>query len=215
MYLTLVPSRLHCPPFSRNSRKNLGNLMQLYVLRRNIPNRCSIFTSLNTKSLFAVSLKAPHARIDFPTILQKPFFAQAARHKSLLLVCTKSLALRCSCSPKRERPNKVTSSKKRKMSSDNVGIRLPSGLPMKKVCTTFRVPSVRMCQPVCVDVPSDTEAVLGGSMKLTCISCLRREEIKAKTRVDWYYMPTKENGVPPNRTHVGYDSPLSRSKLSD
>lgn len=61
---------------------------------------------------------------------------------------------------------------------------------------------VQMCRPVCVDVPSDTEAVLGGSMKLTCIACLRREEIKSKTRVDWYYMPTKEKGVPPNRTHI-------------
>lgn len=60
-----------------------------------------------------------------------------------------------------------------------------------------------MCRPVCVDVPSDTEAVMGASMKLTCIACLRREEIKSKTRVDWYYMPTKEKGVPPNRTHVG------------
>lgn len=72
-----------------------------------------------------------------------------------------------------------------------------------------------MCQPVCVDVPSDTEAVLGASMKLTCINCLRREEIKAKTRVDWYYMATKEKGVPPNRTHVGAVCRFSRSKLMD
>lgn len=79
---------------------------------------------------------------------------------------------------------------------------------------TFHVPSVRMCQPVCVDVPSDTEAVLGASMKLTCIACLKREEIKAKTRVDWYYMPTKENGIPSNRTHVGSHCRLSRSKLT-
>lgn len=40
-------------------------------------------------------------------------------------------------------------------------------------------------------------------MKLTCIACMRREEIKARTRVDWYYMPQKENDVPPNKTHVG------------
>lgn len=72
-----------------------------------------------------------------------------------------------------------------------------------KYAQSFRVPSVPMCQPVCVDVPSETEAVLGTPMKLTCIACLRREEIKAKTRVDWYYMPTKEQGVTPNRTHVG------------
>lgn len=65
------------------------------------------------------------------------------------------------------------------------------------------VPSVHMCQPVCVEVLSETEAVLGESMKLTCIACLKREEIKAKTQVNWYYMPTKEKGIPPNKTHVG------------
>nr|XP_057936621.1 sodium channel subunit beta-3 isoform X4 [Doryrhamphus excisus]XP_057936622.1 sodium channel subunit beta-3 isoform X4 [Doryrhamphus excisus] len=29
-------------------------------------------------------------------------------------------------------------------------------------------------------------------MKLTCISCMKREEVKAKTHVDWYYMPKVE-----------------------
>lgn len=32
---------------------------------------------------------------------------------------------------------------------------------------------------------------------------MKREEIKARTRVDWYYMPEKEKDVPPNKTHVG------------
>uniref|UniRef100_A0A3Q3X1W2 Sodium channel regulatory subunit beta-3 n=1 Tax=Mola mola TaxID=94237 RepID=A0A3Q3X1W2_MOLML len=50
-------------------------------------------------------------------------------------------------------------------------------------------------QPVCVDVPSATEVVLGESMKLTCIACMKREEIKARTRVDWYYTPTKETNI--------------------
>uniref|UniRef100_A0A3B4A3T2 Sodium channel regulatory subunit beta-3 n=1 Tax=Periophthalmus magnuspinnatus TaxID=409849 RepID=A0A3B4A3T2_9GOBI len=44
---------------------------------------------------------------------------------------------------------------------------------------------------VCVDVPSDTEAVLGQSMRLTCIDCMKREEVKAITTVDWYYMPNE------------------------
>ncbi|XP_051252672.1 sodium channel subunit beta-3 isoform X1 [Dicentrarchus labrax] len=61
---------------------------------------------------------------------------------------------------------------------------------------------VHLSQPVCVDVPSETEAVLGKSMKLTCIACMRREEIKAKTFVDWYYMPTKEKDRKPNKTHI-------------
>lgn len=68
---------------------------------------------------------------------------------------------------------------------------------------SLNVPAVHLSQPVCVDVPSATEAVLGESMKLTCIACMRREEIKARTFVDWYYMPKKEKNVPPNKTHVG------------
>ncbi|CAG6003415.1 unnamed protein product [Menidia menidia] len=52
----------------------------------------------------------------------------------------------------------------------------------------FLVFIVQLSGPVCVDVPSATEAVLGKSMKLTCISCMKREEVKAKTRVIWYYM---------------------------
>ncbi|XP_076591009.1 sodium channel regulatory subunit beta-3 isoform X1 [Chaetodon auriga] len=62
--------------------------------------------------------------------------------------------------------------------------------------------AVHLSHPVCVDVPSATDAVLGKSMKLTCIACMRREEIKAKTRVDWYYMPSKEKNIPPNKTHI-------------
>ncbi|XP_072248575.1 sodium channel regulatory subunit beta-3 isoform X2 [Leuresthes tenuis] len=57
---------------------------------------------------------------------------------------------------------------------------------------------VQLSRPVCVDVPSETEAVLGKSMKLTCISCMKREEVKAKTRVDWYYMAAAKE----NKTHI-------------
>lgn len=49
-----------------------------------------------------------------------------------------------------------------------------------------------------MDIPSETEVVLGKAMRLTCIDCLRREEVKAKTRVDWYYVPDE------TWTHVGY-----------
>uniref|UniRef100_A0A4W4GC91 Sodium channel regulatory subunit beta-3 n=1 Tax=Electrophorus electricus TaxID=8005 RepID=A0A4W4GC91_ELEEL len=45
---------------------------------------------------------------------------------------------------------------------------------------------MRMCA-MCVDAVSDTEAVLGRPMKLTCVSCMKREEISAETRVNWYY----------------------------
>ncbi|XP_050921421.1 LOW QUALITY PROTEIN: sodium channel subunit beta-3 [Lates calcarifer] len=54
---------------------------------------------------------------------------------------------------------------------------------------------VHLSQPVCVDVPSETEAVLGKNMMLTCISCMRREEVKAKTTVEWYYMPKNEKNI--------------------
>ncbi|XP_037632309.1 sodium channel subunit beta-3 isoform X1 [Sebastes umbrosus] len=61
---------------------------------------------------------------------------------------------------------------------------------------------VHLSRPVCVDVPSETDAVQGYPMKLTCISCLKRDELKAKTRVDWYFMPNTEKDVPPDKTHI-------------
>lgn len=46
---------------------------------------------------------------------------------------------------------------------------------------------VHLSHQVCVEVPSETEAVLGQSMRLTCIDCLKREEVETKTRVQWFY----------------------------
>nr|XP_057936619.1 sodium channel subunit beta-3 isoform X2 [Doryrhamphus excisus] len=68
--------------------------------------------------------------------------------------------------------------------------RLPGGIHLTTLL--LLVCMVDLCQPVCVDIPSETEAVLGKRMKLTCISCMKREEVKAKTHVDWYYMPKVE-----------------------
>ncbi|XP_032565299.1 sodium channel subunit beta-3 isoform X3 [Chiroxiphia lanceolata] len=45
------------------------------------------------------------------------------------------------------------------------------------------------CSAVCVEVPSETEAVQGTDMKLLCISCMKREEVTASTVVEWYYRP--------------------------
>uniref|UniRef100_A0A8C5NQE4 Sodium voltage-gated channel beta subunit 3 n=1 Tax=Junco hyemalis TaxID=40217 RepID=A0A8C5NQE4_JUNHY len=45
------------------------------------------------------------------------------------------------------------------------------------------------CSSVCVEVPSETEAVQGTDMKLLCISCMKREEVTASTVVEWYYRP--------------------------
>lgn len=71
----------------------------------------------------------------------------------------------------------------------------------KLITHSFHIP-VHLSQPVCVDVPSGTEAVLGKMMKLTCISCMKREEVKVKTHVDWYYMTKVEQGVAPDKTLV-------------
>ncbi|XP_051841832.1 sodium channel subunit beta-3 isoform X1 [Antechinus flavipes] len=48
---------------------------------------------------------------------------------------------------------------------------------------------VHVCFPVCVEVPSETEAVQGKHMKLRCISCMKREEVTANTVVEWFYRP--------------------------
>ncbi|XP_032954203.1 sodium channel subunit beta-3 isoform X1 [Rhinolophus ferrumequinum] len=48
---------------------------------------------------------------------------------------------------------------------------------------------VSVCFPVCVEVPSETEAVQGNPMKLRCISCMKREEVEASTVVEWFYRP--------------------------
>ncbi|NXO02602.1 SCN3B protein, partial [Rhinopomastus cyanomelas] len=46
-----------------------------------------------------------------------------------------------------------------------------------------------LCSAVCVEVPSETEAVQGKDMKLLCISCMKREEVTATTMVEWFYRP--------------------------
>ncbi|XP_048837244.1 sodium channel subunit beta-3 isoform X3 [Brienomyrus brachyistius] len=55
--------------------------------------------------------------------------------------------------------------------------------------------AVQLCRPVCVEVPSGTEAVVGTSMKLTCISCLRREEVNTATFVSWYYIKPDDEPI--------------------
>ncbi|XP_066462702.1 sodium channel regulatory subunit beta-3 isoform X1 [Eleutherodactylus coqui] len=52
---------------------------------------------------------------------------------------------------------------------------------------------VGVCSSVCVEVPSETEAVQGNNMTLLCISCMQREEVYAITNVEWYYQPLDGN----------------------
>ncbi|XP_067306889.1 sodium channel subunit beta-3 isoform X1 [Pseudorasbora parva] len=56
----------------------------------------------------------------------------------------------------------------------------------------FAVQEVRL---VCVDVPSDTEAIVGRAKKLTCIYCMKREEISAETKVEWSYISPDQEKV--------------------
>lgn len=46
---------------------------------------------------------------------------------------------------------------------------------------------------MCVDVPSDGEAIVGKVKKLTCIYCMKREEILATTKVEWFYKGQDKN----------------------
>ncbi|XP_062995151.1 sodium channel subunit beta-3 [Elgaria multicarinata webbii] len=55
---------------------------------------------------------------------------------------------------------------------------------------------VGICSAVCVEVPSETEAVQGSRMKLLCISCMKREEVSANTVVKWYYKAEGGKDVP-------------------
>lgn len=62
--------------------------------------------------------------------------------------------------------------------------------------------SVQEVRLVCVNVESDKEAIVGRPMKLTCIYCMKREEISAETIVEWTYNV-------PNKTAVPVRTPLS------
>ena len=53
---------------------------------------------------------------------------------------------------------------------------------------------------MCGSPPRGQKPSWGESMLLTCIFCKKREEIKTKTHVDWYYIPTNERDL--TRTHV-------------
>lgn len=47
----------------------------------------------------------------------------------------------------------------------------------------------------CVEVDSDTEAVVNEGFKLGCISCKMRGEVSATARVDWYFKANGESDV--------------------
>ncbi|XP_068425943.1 sodium channel subunit beta-1 [Clinocottus analis] len=63
---------------------------------------------------------------------------------------------------------------------------------------------VSQCHGGCAEVDSLTEAVAGEGFLLGCISCKRREEVSARTTVDWYF---KALGEEEFRHIFHYDHP--------
>ncbi|XP_006795505.1 sodium channel subunit beta-3 isoform X1 [Neolamprologus brichardi] len=72
---------------------------------------------------------------------------------------------------------------------------------------------VHLCMPVCVDVQSDTEAIVGKAKKLTCISCLKREEVTVTTFVKWLYTPSPTKGK--NISYLIYEYNTNNSNVDD
>ncbi|XP_055760895.1 sodium channel subunit beta-1-like [Salvelinus fontinalis] len=53
--------------------------------------------------------------------------------------------------------------------------------------------SASLCHGACVEVDSDTDAVVNEGFKLGCISCKMRGEVPAETTVEWSFMPKGES----------------------
>ncbi|XP_023665087.1 sodium channel regulatory subunit beta-1 isoform X1 [Paramormyrops kingsleyae] len=60
------------------------------------------------------------------------------------------------------------------------------------LCFLLHIFYVPECQGGCAEVDSMTEAPVGQTFLLGCISCKRREEVEATTTVDWYFRPLGE-----------------------
>ncbi|XP_076004597.1 sodium channel regulatory subunit beta-1 isoform X2 [Genypterus blacodes] len=61
---------------------------------------------------------------------------------------------------------------------------------MRQLCVlVFFHLLVSQCHGGCAEVDSMTEAVAGQGFKLGCISCKKREEVAARTTLDWHFKP--------------------------
>ncbi|KAK7886976.1 hypothetical protein WMY93_026597 [Mugilogobius chulae] len=54
-----------------------------------------------------------------------------------------------------------------------------------------------LCHGACVEVDSDSEAVIDKGFKLGCISCKMRGEVPAEATVEWYFMASDETDFSP------------------
>ncbi|XP_011484150.1 sodium channel subunit beta-1 [Oryzias latipes] len=64
--------------------------------------------------------------------------------------------------------------------------------PLLLLLLTLLALQARVCGGACVEVDSDTEAVVGDGFQLGCIYCKMRGEVRAKASVDWYYRSSDE-----------------------
>ncbi|KAM4580974.1 sodium channel, voltage-gated, type I, beta a [Odontesthes bonariensis] len=58
---------------------------------------------------------------------------------------------------------------------------------------TLLVLQGRLCRGACVEVDSETEAVVNDGFKLGCISCKMRAEVRAQAAVSWYFKASNES----------------------
>ncbi|XP_054478207.1 sodium channel subunit beta-1 [Anoplopoma fimbria] len=65
---------------------------------------------------------------------------------------------------------------------------------------------VSQCHGGCAEVDSMTEAVVGEGFLLGCISCKKREEVPARSTVDWHFKPLGEEEF---RHIFHYDHPTA------
>uniref|UniRef100_A0A4W5MWP1 Sodium channel regulatory subunit beta-3 n=1 Tax=Hucho hucho TaxID=62062 RepID=A0A4W5MWP1_9TELE len=63
----------------------------------------------------------------------------------------------------------------------------------KCMFVVFSLSSGSLCHGACVEVDSDTDAVVNEGFKLGCISCKRRGEVPAEATVEWSFMPKGES----------------------
>ncbi|XP_070691470.1 sodium channel, voltage-gated, type I, beta a isoform X2 [Pempheris klunzingeri] len=54
-----------------------------------------------------------------------------------------------------------------------------------------------LCHGACVEVDSDTEAMVDKGFKLGCISCKRRGEVSATATVDWFFKASNDTDFSP------------------
>jgi len=79
------------------------------------------------------------------------------------------------------------------------------------VTECFVLPVAWLCHGACVEVDSDTEAVLGKGFKLGCISCKMRGEVPASATVHWWFMAKGESefvhvSMRPKTRHYSFTS---------